>query len=495
MNQPRSPIDSFAEGVDRDGFTQAVLLGMGGSSLAPEVFSKIFGGPGASSPALELVIIDSTDPDMIRGRTDHLDLTKTLFIVATKSGGTVETLSAFKYFYNRVSDVTEPTRAGAHFIAITDPDSGLTDVASKYGFRRTFSNDPNIGGRYSALSYFGLVPAALVGVDLARLLDRASKMVGRVSAGDDTAGHAISATRLGAAIGELVKVGRDKLTFVISPSIAGFGDWVEQLIAESTGKDGTGILPVVGEPLGPPAVYGADRVFVHLSLAGDTTNDAGLTALVHAGHPVISLPLEDPYDLGGQFFFWEMVTAVASNRLGIHPFDQPNVEAAKVLAKKMVARYLEEGQLPTDEASPPTAEALTRFLETAVHGDYVAIQAYVPPTPSTDKALERLRVAIRDRRKLATTTGYGPRFLHSTGQLHKGDRGNGLFIQLIRNPVHDFPIPGEAGDDRSTMSFAVLEAAQALGDARALRDIGRRLIRFRLDAEVEPGLTLLADGF
>jgi glucose-6-phosphate isomerase len=497
MSENLYRLEELAEAVRADGYTHALLLGMGGSSLAPEVFGRTFG---VKEGYLDLAVLDSTAPGAVLAQAERLDLARTLFIVATKSGGTVETLSFFKFFYNRVADVVGANRTGEHFVAITDPGSKLTDLADRYGFRAAFLNDPNIGGRYSALSYFGLVPAALVGVDVPRLLDRALAVASGcescVAAGDNLGAW------LGAILGELAKAGRDKVTFAISPAIASFGDWVEQLIAESTGKEGRGILPVVGEPLGPPEVYGDDRLFVRLRLdgsaglttGGDETHDAGLAALEAAGHPVVRLNLHDPYDLGGQFFLWEMATAVASHRLGINPFDQPNVEAAKVLARRMVAEYTEKGALPSSESAPLTAEALNEFLVQAQPGDYITLQAYLQPTAEMDTALAALRIHLRDQFRLATTVGYGPRFLHSTGQLHKGDAGHGLFIQFTADDPRDAPIPDEAGSPDSSITFGVLKAAQALGDGQALLDAGRRVIRFHLGDNVVSGLKRLMEA-
>jgi transaldolase/glucose-6-phosphate isomerase len=292
-------------------------------------------------------------------------------------------------------------------------------------------------------------------------------------------------------MGELAKIGRDKLTILTSPAIASFGDWVEQLIAESTGKDGLGILPVVGEPVGTSIAYGADRLFVYMRLAGDDTHEAAVDALAAAGHPVVRIGLNDRYDLGGQFFMWEMATAVAGCRLGIQPFDQPNVEAAKMLARRMVVEYMNTGQLPGGELNPLNTGVLHGFLAQAKPGDYIAIQAYIHPTTATDEALLALRTQLRDRYKLATTAGYGPRFLHSTGQLHKGDGGNGLFIQLTSTAEEDLPIPDEAGKPDSTMSFGVLKSAQALGDAQALRNGGRRVVHFDLGTAVIDALQQL----
>ena len=466
-----------------EGYSDVLLLGMGGSSLAPEVFYNIFGGDPAG---LRLAVLDSTDPGAVLAQAARLNPATTLFIVATKSGGTVETFSFFKYFYNWTVDALGAEAAGAHFVAITDPGSKLQAVAGQLQFRDTFLADPNVGGRYSALTFFGLLPAALVGVDVAQLLDRAQAV-----RKDDGA-------TLGAILGALAKAGRDKVTFVTSPALANFGDWVEQLIAESTGKDGTGILPVVGEALGDPAVYGADRLFVYLRLAGadaaQGAHDAALAALAAAGHPLVTIRLHDLYDVGGQFFLWELATAVAGHLLGIQPFDQPNVESAKVLARQMVAAYHELGRLPEDTPAPLSSTALRAFLAASRPGDYIALQAYVPPTPATTAALNALRLALRDRLHLATTVGYGPRFLHSTGQLHKGDGNNGLFIQFTADVLQDAPIPDEAGAAASGMSFGVLIQAQALGDGQALRDAGRRVIRFHLDTDVVGGLERLFGG-
>lgn len=490
-------IMSLVDAVRADGYKRVLLLGMGGSSLAPEVFQKVFGKPvGADNDFLELAILDSTDPDILRERASKLDLSKTLFVVATKSGGTVETMSAFKYFYNQVIDAVGLETAGDHFIAITDPGSGLVDIAKQHRFRETFLNDPNIGGRYATLSFFGLVPAGLVGVDLPLLLERAQIMAHNATS------HPVNeenvGARLGVIMGELAKTGRDKVTIIVSPAIVSFGDWVEQLIAESTGKDGKGILPVVGEELGTPEVYADDRLFVHLRLEGDddvnAANDAALARLTEAGHPVVVMMLKDRYDLGQHFFLWEVATAIAGARLGIHPFDQPNVEAAKILARQMVAEYMEKGKLPAGQSALLTSEALHQFLTQASSGDYVAIHAYVPPSDATDEALNALRLSLRDRLKVATTIGYGPRFLHSTGQLHKGDGGNGIFIQFTSEAIQDVPIPDETGKADSTMSFDILKNAQALGDAQALKDAGRRVIRFEMGQNVAESIRSLINS-
>jgi transaldolase/glucose-6-phosphate isomerase len=479
-------LTSLVQSVQEDGYTQALLLGMGGSSLAPEVFRKTFGvEPGY----LDLAVLDSTDPGAILAQAQKIDLGKTLFVVATKSGGTVETLSFFKYFYNEALSALGENEAGQHFIAITDPGSSLAALAETYKFRATFLNDPNIGGRYSALSYFGLVPAALLGVDVPLLLDRglttACGTEPCVTVGENPG------ARLGAIMGELAKAGRDKVTLVLSPQIESFGSWVEQLIAESTGKEGKGILPVVGEPLGPPEVYGEDRLFIHIKIRGDETHDKALAELELSGHPVVRIHLQDRYDLGGQFFQWEMATAIAGERLGINPFDQPNVESAKALAKEMVAEYTEKGGLPEADSAPLSPERLESFLSEAGQGAYVALQAYVQPTAEIEDALHQLRKAIRDHTRFASTVGFGPRFLHSTGQLHKGDAGKGLFIQFTSDDHFDVPIPKAAGSSESALTFGVLKAAQAMGDQQALLNRGRKVIRFHLDRDVLSGIQLL----
>jgi transaldolase/glucose-6-phosphate isomerase len=483
---------ALAEGVRAEGYTDVLLLGMGGSSLAPEVFRETFG---IQEGYLDLDVLDSTDPSAVLAHAKKLDPARTLFIVATKSGGTAETLSFFKFFYNWTTDALGQESAGAHFVATTDPGSELETLAREYDFRATFLNDPNIGGRYSALSYFGLAPAALVGIDLETLLNRALTMSSNCESCNHTTDGNNAGVLLGATMSELAAAGRDKLTLIASPALSSLGDWIEQLIAESTGKDRKGILPVVGEPLGVPSSYADDRLFVYLRLGNDDTHDAGVQALEDAGHPVVHLRLRDRYDVGQQFFLWEMATAIASHRLQINPFNQPNVEAAKALARKMIASYREAGQLPTSAYLEPTGEALRSFLDQAKPGDYIALQAYVQPTPETYDALLALRTRLRDRYHLATTLGYGPRFLHSTGQLHKGDGGNGLFILFTSDAPQDVAIPDQAGSTDSSITFGVLKTAQALGDQQALLNVDRRVVRFHLGQDVVEGLERLTAAF
>lgn len=487
-----------------DGYTNVLLLGMGGSSLAPEVFRKTFGVNEAHG--LELDVLDSTDPDYVAAYEQALDLNKTAFIVATKSGGTAETLSFYKYFYNRTAEIVGTDNVGAHFIAITDPGSKLETIAKDRNFRAMFLNDPNIGGRYSALSYFGMLPATLLGVDIHEILERAQKSTAACASYIEPLNN--DGALLGLAMGELAKAGRDKLTFITSAELESFGDWVEQLIAESTGKAGKGILPVVGETVAAPDAYGNDRVFVYMRLKDDNTHDDAIAVLRDAGHPIITVVLNDLYDLGEQFFLWEMATAVSGHVLSINPFDQPNVERAKVRAREMITAYTESGKLPEQEAAVEDGDitvygetssrkahtAFSAFLDDLKAGDYVSLQAYVHPTEETTEALQALRLAIRDKKNVATTVGYGPRFLHSTGQLHKGDGGNGVFIQFTNHPAQDLPIPDEAGDDASAMTFGVLKLAQALGDAQALQDNKRRLMRFHLGKDVNAALKVLTSA-
>lgn len=501
MQSQISQILALLQAVQQEGYTHALVLGMGGSSLAPDVFRKTF--PSAA-PSLKLGVLDSTDPGAVREAAEQFEPARTLYIVSTKSGGTVETLSFFKYFYNLTVRAVGKENAGAHFTAITDPGSKLVELAEQYRFRKAFLNDAHIGGRYSALSFFGLVPAALAGIDIQELLSRAIAMMQKCRAKAENPG-----AYLGVIMGELAKAGRDKITFVSSPSIRSFGDWVEQLIAESTGKEGRGILPVVHEPVGKPSVYGDDRLFVAFNLANDPIPDDALQSLRETGSPVLQITLNDKTDIGRQFFLWEFATAIAGHGLGINPFDQPNVESAKVQARKMVAAYQAAGKLPEqhpvltennitvygDTHGKSIKDILTTFTGAAQQGSYIALQAFIQPTPEADMALLKLRTMLRDRTKMAVTTGYGPRFLHSTGQLHKGDAGKGLFIQFTSDPVDDIAIPDQAGSKASSITFGVLKIAQALGDNQALTEAGRKVIRFHLGNDPIAGINRILAYF
>jgi transaldolase/glucose-6-phosphate isomerase len=508
LRSPEAMADSvnrlgpFADGVRAEGYTDALLLGMGGSSLAPEVFRKVFG---VTEGYLDLAVLDSTVPGVVLAQAERLDPKRTLVMVSTKSGTTVETLSFFKFFYNWAADALGEEEAGKHFIANTDPGSPLLDIGTRYRFRVGFLNNPALGGRYAAISSVGLVPAALIGMDIRQLLDRTRAMARWCKSTDSIKQTENPGVLLGAVMGELAKAGRDKVTLIISPPVASFGDWLEQLIAESTGKEGKGILPVVGEDREAPDMYGEDRLFVHLCLEGDTTSDETLAAVEQAGHPVVRLVLHDLYDLGGQIFLWEMAVAVASYRLGVNPFDQPNVEAAKRHARRAVNAYKKKGSLPPETpilnkdgievygkiAAETPAEAIKALVAQAKPGSYVALQAFLEPTAEIDQELQALRMSLGRWSRLATTRGYGPRFLHSTGQLHKGDAGKGLFIQFTCDDARDVSIPDEAGSAVSAITFGMLKAAQALGDRKALIASGRRVLRLHLGKDPIKGLKRL----
>lgn len=502
-------ITSFAQQVRSEGFTHALLMGMGGSSLAPEVFRNIFG---VKSGFPDLAVLDSTTPGAVLAAARMFDPEKTLFIASTKSGGTVETLSFLKYFYAAMLKKVGNDKVGKHFVAITDPGSGLEALAKDLNFRKIFLNDPDIGGRFSALSFFGLVPAGLIGIDLTLLLDRASSTIYDCKSNIGSIIPKNSCALLGAFLGELARQGKDKLTFIISPPIEPLGVWIEQLIAESTGKEGVGILPVVGESIVAPENYSEDRLFIYLKLVDDKTYDAQIKALSDYGYPVFQIQLKDKYDVAGEFFRWEMATAIAGYFLNINPFDQPNVEAAKILARNMVAAYQATGRLPepepslkmenitifADEKISNLEDAISTFLAKGIRtgntNSYVAIQAFITPSAETDAALHKLRTKIQQKSRLATTVGYGPRFLHSTGQLHKGDAGNGLFIQITADNPEDTPIPDHTGNDDSSMSFGVLALAQALGDRQALLEANRTVIRFHIRNNILEGIEQLVEA-
>jgi transaldolase/glucose-6-phosphate isomerase len=443
MRSKASELRAFAREVAAAGYRDVVLMGVGGSSLAPEVMRATFGlAPGG----LELHVLDTTDPEQIAGVEESVDLARTLFIVASKSGGTIETLSQLAYFWEKLPD-------GAHYIAITDAGTSLEALARQRGFRRVFANPAEIGGRYSALSYFGLVPAVLMGVDVDQLLGRAHEAMVACGASTPTAEN--PAAWLGAVMAEAALAGRDKLTLVLPPELSTLGSWIEQLVAESTGKEGRGILPVEGEDLGAPEVYGNDRIFVAI---GD---DPRLAALERAGHPVVRLAYSDPYQLGSEFFRWEFATAVAGAILAVNPFDQPNVQEAKDATARILG----------GEAVDSSAAALEQVLGSVKAGDYIAITAYVARSTEAIQQFSSIRQRLRDRYHVATTVGFGPRFLHSTGQLHKGGPNSGVFVQVVEDEQRDLSIPGKA------YTFGKLKAAQAAGDLASLKAHGRRVSR------------------
>jgi glucose-6-phosphate isomerase len=477
MRAASGRIGAFVEGVIRDGIADVLLLGMGGSSLAPEMFSTTFGtAPGHP----RVSVLDSTDPDAVLAAERRSDPSSTLYLVSTKSGGTVETLSFFKYFHGLAVERLGAERAGRHFAAVTDPGSTLESAARGLGVREVFLNDPDIGGRFSALTFFGLVPAALCGVDTGRLLGRAEAMAARCAAGvPDSANPGVT---LGSFAAGLALAGRDKLTLLCSSRIAGFGAWAEQLVAESTGKEGRGILPVAADPRGPGRLGGGDRAFVVLRLAGDAALDGLPEELAAAGHPVLEYRLGDPYDLGGELFRWEFATAVMGSLLSVNPFDQPDVESAKVQANRALAAFRERGTLPAPALEVPAADAaveIAGLLDSGRPGDYVAVQAFVDPD-GFEAPLREFGEALGTRSGFAVTTGFGPRFLHSTGQLHKGGPPSGIFVQLVTaNPV-DVAIPDDFGARGGSVGFGVLKSAQALGDLRALAAARRRVLRVNL---------------
>jgi transaldolase / glucose-6-phosphate isomerase len=468
MREALPDLQAFADEVRHEGVTDVVLLGMGGSSLAPEVIRRSFG---EEEGRPKLHVLDSTDAGAIRSVEATIDLDHALFLVSTKSGGTLETLSLFKHFWSRRSD-------GNAFVAITDPGSGLEDLAREHDFRRTFLNDPDIGGRYSALSYFGLVPAALMGADVAGILDAAG--IAEQNCQSFESGDISSGLWLGLAWGELALAGHDKLTYVIDPPLQSFGLWVEQLIAESTGKHGKGIVPVVDEPLGEPDAYGNDRTFLHLRHASDPdeATDAKVQALREAGHPVIVRQIDGPEDLGRIFFFAEFAIATVGWVLEINPFDQPNVQEAK----DNTARVLAEG---TGDQPDATDDDLRALLDGLGAPHYFAVMGYVQPSEAFDAAVTELRATVRDAAKAATTFGYGPRFLHSTGQLHKGGPPTGRFLQLIHDSEPDVEIPGES------YSFTRLKHAQTIGDLETLRSHGLPAQRVTLEGD-DPAAALRA---
>ncbi|MFQ6123627.1 MAG: hypothetical protein ACE5R6_03350 [Candidatus Heimdallarchaeota archaeon] len=476
---------SFSKKVKSEGIRHVVLLGMGGSSLAPKVFSNIFGN---SEGYPELMVLDSTHPSAIRTVETKIDLRESLFIVTSKSGTTLETLSLFKYFWNKVSQLTKDP--DYQFIAITDPGTPLIQLGEQRGFHRIFKAPPDVGGRYSALTHFGMIPAALIGIDIHKLIDRASLM--SENCAFYVSSRETSGLTLGAALGELAKVGRDKVTFFASSSIKNFPEWVEQLLAESTGKDGKGIIPIVNEPIGPPEIYGSDRFFIYFFHEKEKAElNTLMKALEDAGHPVVYINITEKINLSQEMYCWEMATAAAGSVLGIHPFNQPDVQLVKDLTKKMMSE-IEKGI--TDEKTPETilvenpevlAENLKKWLSQARKGDYVAIQAYLEPKSETTELLQKIRNELLHQLQIATTLGFGPRYLHSTGQLHKGGPNKGLFLQLIDEPDKDITVP------EVNYTFGQIIQAQALGDYYALKQRNRRVLRINLKKDVKGGLSQL----
>jgi transaldolase/glucose-6-phosphate isomerase len=484
---------AFAAEVAGEGYTDAVLLGMGGSSLAPEVMAFAFG---SADGYLELTVLDTTDPAAIAALDERIDLETTLFIVSSKSGGTTETASLHAYFHEKLRALAGDEEAGRHFVAVTDEGTSLELTALDQHFRAVFINPSDIGGRYSALSFFGLVPAALIGADLDELLGRALAMA--EECGADMPAAENPGLVFGAALGELALAGRDKLTIVTSPAVGNFGSWAEQLVAESTGKEGKGMLPVAGEPLGAPSAYGDDRAFVQVRMVdgaegGDALQDRALRELEAAGFPVLRLTLENAYDMGAQFFVWEVAVAVAGSLIGIDPFDQPNVQESKDNTRHVLSLLAEEGEvpLPTGPGGRAVAfacgddglePALRDFLADLAPPFYIALHAWLTPGHEAWLELQAMRELLRDARRAATTEGFGPRFLHSTGQYHKGGPQRGFFLQLVSEDGPHLPVPGER------YTFGTLKHAQALGDLQALLDHGGRVLRVDVGDEPVTGL-------
>ena len=474
MTKHAAELKQFAEGV-RGEFTHFVVLGMGGSSLCSEVTKRVFN-------TSQLLVLDSTVPEAVRALEDQLDVAKTLFIVASKSGTTTEPAMFHRYFYDRVKSV-KGDRAGDNFIAITDPDTQLGKDAARDKFRKTFINYADIGGRYSALSYFGMVPAALAGVDVVTLLDRAMHAAHTATV---PKARKNPAALLGAVIGAMALAGRNKLTLITPPPLDTLGLWVEQLIAESTGKEGKGVVPVAGEPPLDANDYGNDRLFVCVRMRG-SDQTARLRELSDAGHPVVDIVMEDPLDLGEIFFLWEFATAVAGALLGIDAFDQPNVQESKDNTKRLLEEFKSAGKM-TFQGSQVSMDAVSALLAQVKQGDYVALTEYFGQTKKRDDSIAAIRETIARELHVATTTGYGPRFLHSTGQLHKGGPASGVFLQLTGGPANDVPIPNEP------FGFGVLVRAQAIGDFESLLKHNRRAISISLGADVDKGLEQLAQA-
>ncbi len=493
-------LQEFQDAAKARGFKHILLLGMGGSSLGPEVLAETFG---QQSGFPELLILDSTDPAQIAATAARVDLTTTLCIVSSKSGGTLEPNIFKDFFWDRMKAAVGD-KAGQHFVAVTDPGSKMQSVAERDGFWRVFMGDPTIGGRYSVLSNFGMVPAAAMGLDLKAFLDSTSLMVRACAAGTPPAEN--PGVLLGTILGTAAKLGRDKVTVIASPGIADMGAWLEQLLAESTGKQGHGIVPVDDEPLGAPGVYGTDRLFAYLQLAGETGHDAAVAALEAAGQPVMRLTLATKQQIGQQFFQWEFATAVAGAVIGIHPFDQPDVEASKIETKKLTDAVAKEGHLPP-ETPFLTEDGIRLFtndqnrtalpgnqldvvikahLARAAPGDYVALLAYIDRSAAHLDALRTMRTAIRDGLRTATCVGFGPRFLHSTGQAYKGGPNSGVFLQITCDDAHDLDVPGGG------YSFGTVKAAQARGDFAVLAERHRRALRVHLGPDVAAGLARLA---
>jgi len=500
-------LQKVAKEVQARGFQHVLLLGMGGSSLCPEVLRMTFG---RTTHFPNLHVLDSTDPAQVKSFEHQIDIPKTLFIVSSKSGSTLEPNIFKQYFFERTKQAVGVTKVGSHFIAITDPGSKMQQVAEADRFLHVFFGRPSIGGRYSALSNFGMVPAAVMGLDTKRFLARTAEMA--KACGASVAVQENPGAKLGIILGTAANAGRDKVTIVTSPGISDLGAWLEQLLAESTGKIGKGIIPVDRENLAAPEVYGDDRVFVYVRLetGADSLQDAKIAALEQAGYPVVTITMSNTYDLGAEFFRWEIATAVAGSILGINPFNQPDVEASKVATRTLTSEYEKTGALPaekpvvedagiklfTDEINAAElakaakgATSLAGYLKAHLArikaDDYFALLAYLQMNTEHEQSLEALRHAVRDKKRVATCLGFGPRFLHSTGQAYKGGPNSGVFLQVTCDDSVALPVPGQK------YTFGVVKAAQARGDFQVLAERGRRALRVHLGSNVKAGLATL----
>ena len=495
-------ICDFSESVRKKGYTDVVVLGMGGSSLSSEVFRNIFT---PRDGFLRLTLLDTTDPDFILKTRNSINLLKTLFVVSSKSGSTVETVSLMKYFYGELAEKIDSP--GKHFVCITDPGSKLIDTARKHSFRRVFINDPNVGGRFSALSYFGLVPASLAGVDIRKILQSTASVLFELK---NTAGgsyHESPSFRLGTFLGVMARGGRDKLGFVFSEKLFPFGYWAEQLIAESLGKNGVGILPLLDEASSDAPSSSEDRAYIVFSLRGDGSTDAVAGCLADSGVPFVQIVVDSPDAVAAEFLRFEFAVAIAGSIMGINPFDQPDVESAKTFARNFLKLYGKTGELESERpdfsreglvfSSNRNIESpeYLRELVSSKKGGYISIQAYVDPTEENSKELLSLRAQIEKVSSVPVTLGFGPRFLHSTGQLHKGDSGEGFFIQIVSDNANDLHIPDDVGSAESVFSFGILKMAQARGDFKSLDEKGRGIVRIGTPSEVATSIARITRFF
>ncbi len=502
MLEAVNEIDNFSESIRKKGFTDIVVLGMGGASLSSEVFREIFP---LRSGSMRLTLVDTTDSDFIFKTRQNTDLLRTLFIVSSKSGSTVETVSLMKYFYGELAGKTPSP--GEHFICITDPGSGLIQTVEKHDFRRVFISDPNVGGRFSALSYFGLIPASLAGVDIRGILQSSLSVLLELENAIGGKCQESPSFRLGTFLGVMTEQGRDKLGFVFSEKLFPFGYWVEQLIAESTGKNGVGILPLLDEEVSDCPRPGDDRAYILLCLREDRTVDKVASRLKDSGVPFVKIVVDSPDQIAAELFRFEFAVALAGSIMGINPFDQPDVESAKAFTRNFLKLYRETGKLELEKpdfsenglvfssnTNIESPERLRNIISSKKKG-YVSIQAYVDPSEENSKELLALRTQIESISSVPVTLGFGPRFLHSTGQLHKGGSADGFFIQIVSNNKTDLRVPDDIGSAKSVFSFKILKMAQATGDFKSLDEMGRSIVRIETPPEVSDSIRKIARFF